>query len=161
MGNVGAIYPLFRSTDRYSSKISFLLVRYPEALSKLRKQITSVIPKGQEITRAHIARILFLKCVINESEFLLHSLSVSAALLTYISALHLYPQIPINVRFALKTTILPSGGGPDGKSPMASPRSSCAKGQAVPGQPTTCIAWLPCMAMMRTNSLLSAGRTPI
>ncbi len=31
-------------------------------------------------------------------------------------ALRLYPPIPINVRFARKTTWLPRGGGPDGSS---------------------------------------------
>jgi cytochrome P450 len=30
----------------------------------------------------------------------------------------LYPQIPANVRFALRRTILPTGGGPDGNSPV-------------------------------------------
>ncbi len=34
------------------------------------------------------------------------------------SALRLYPQLPVNVRVALKTTLLPSGGGPDGHSPV-------------------------------------------
>ena len=33
-------------------------------------------------------------------------------------ALRLYPPIPINVRFAKKTTYLPSGGGPDGTCPV-------------------------------------------
>jgi len=35
-----------------------------------------------------------------------------------LTALRLYPQLPMNVRFALKPTIIPSGGGPDGKSPV-------------------------------------------
>jgi cytochrome P450 len=33
-------------------------------------------------------------------------------------ALRLYPQLPVNVRVALKTTFLPSGGGPTGTSPV-------------------------------------------
>ena len=37
-------------------------------------------------------------------------------------ALRLYPPIPINVRIAQKTTWLPRGGGPDGKSPVLVPR---------------------------------------
>ncbi|KAE8443610.1 hypothetical protein EG329_001543 [Mollisiaceae sp. DMI_Dod_QoI] len=56
----------------------FLLVRHPEVLAKLRKQIMSVIPEAHR----------------------------------------LYPQLPVNVRIALRTTILPSGGGPDRKSPV-------------------------------------------
>jgi len=35
-----------------------------------------------------------------------------------ISALRLYPQLPVNVRFAIRTTVLPRGGGPDGQSPF-------------------------------------------
>ncbi|KAL8729878.1 MAG: hypothetical protein Q9166_004435 [cf. Caloplaca sp. 2 TL-2023] len=34
------------------------------------------------------------------------------------AALRLYPPIPLNVRFANKTTWLPRGGGPDGDSPV-------------------------------------------
>ena len=32
--------------------------------------------------------------------------------------LRIYPSVPCNTRFALKTTTLPVGGGPDGKSPI-------------------------------------------
>lgn len=33
-------------------------------------------------------------------------------------ALRLYPQLPVNVRFAVRPTILPRGGGPDGLAPV-------------------------------------------
>ena len=55
----------------------FLLVRHPEVLAKLRSQIASVIPDGQDVTRTHIAKMPYLKCVINESQSLLHILSLS------------------------------------------------------------------------------------
>ena len=32
--------------------------------------------------------------------------------------LRLYPSVPINSRAAVKTTILPTGGGPNSKSPV-------------------------------------------
>lgn len=32
--------------------------------------------------------------------------------------LRVYPPVPLNNREAIKTTILPTGGGPDGQSPM-------------------------------------------
>lgn len=36
----------------------------------------------------------------------------------HVIALRLYPQLPVNVRFAIRPTILPRGGGPDGLSPV-------------------------------------------
>lgn len=33
-------------------------------------------------------------------------------------ALHLYPSVPVNTRTVVRTTILPTGGGPDRKSPV-------------------------------------------
>ena len=43
-----------------------------------------------------------------------------------ISVLRLYPSVPVNSRSALKTTTLPTGGGPDGTSPVL-----VRKGEAV------------------------------
>lgn len=40
------------------------------------------------------------------------------------TALRLYPQLPVNVRVATKTTMLPRGGGPDGQSPVLIPRGT-------------------------------------
>ena len=37
---------------------------------------------------------------------------------TLLTALRLYPPVPINMRIATKTTYLPRGGLPDGKSPV-------------------------------------------
>ena len=42
-------------------------------------------------------------------------------MLTRLLALRLYPSVPVNTRTALKTTILPTGGGPDRKSPVLIP----------------------------------------
>ena len=39
-------------------------------------------------------------------------------------ALRLYPTLPLNVRFANKTTVLPRGGGPDGQSPVLMPKGT-------------------------------------
>ncbi|KAF2817453.1 putative cytochrome P450 alkane hydroxylase [Mytilinidion resinicola] len=77
----------------------FLLVRHPLVLDRLRREIAAIVPETEPFTRSHIAKISYLKCVLNET-------------------LRLYPQLPVNVRVALKTTILPSGGGPTGTSPV-------------------------------------------
>lgn len=36
----------------------------------------------------------------------------------HVLALRLYPQLPVNVRFAIRPTILPRGGGADGLAPV-------------------------------------------
>lgn len=41
-----------------------------------------------------------------------------AAEFTTLSGLRLYPPVPLNNRQATKTTVLPTGGGPDGKQPI-------------------------------------------
>ncbi|KAH7393323.1 cytochrome P450 alkane hydroxylase [Cadophora sp. MPI-SDFR-AT-0126] len=71
----------------------------PEVLNRLRKEIAVVLQDGEEITRAHIRNIKYLKCVILETQ-------------------RLCPQLPVNVRVATKTTLLPTGGGPDRTAPV-------------------------------------------
>lgn len=38
--------------------------------------------------------------------------------------LRLYPPVPVNTRTTLRTTILPTGGGPDRKSPVLVPKGT-------------------------------------
>jgi cytochrome P450 len=40
------------------------------------------------------------------------------------AALRLYPPVPVNTRTALRTTVLPTGGGPDRKSPVLIPKGT-------------------------------------
>lgn len=59
-----------------------------------------------KVTRNDIRQMPYLKAVLDE-------------------ILRLYPQIPLNVRFATETTLLPKGGGPDGESPISKPAFHC------------------------------------
>lgn len=40
------------------------------------------------------------------------------------TALRLYPSVPVNTRTALRTTVLPTGGGPDRTSPVLIPKGT-------------------------------------
>jgi cytochrome P450 len=76
-----------------------LLVRHPDTMQRLRQEITSVMDGFSDPTREQIRRMPFLACVVKES-------------------LRLYPPVPLNNREAIKTTMMPTGGGPEGTSPM-------------------------------------------
>ncbi|KAI1382089.1 cytochrome P450 [Hypoxylon crocopeplum] len=76
-----------------------LLVRHPQAMHRLRLEVSTVMGGSLDPTREQIRKMPFLSCVIKES-------------------LRLYPPVPLNNREAIKTTIFPIGGGPDGKSPI-------------------------------------------
>ncbi|KAK3386116.1 n-alkane-inducible cytochrome P-450 [Podospora didyma] len=83
---------------------SFRIVRNPDILARLRKEIADVPTEGH-ITCEMIATLPYLCCCLNET-------------------LRLYPQLPVNVRFAVKTTLLPRGGGADGQSPVLVPKGT-------------------------------------
>lgn len=68
-------------------------------MTKLRAEIASVIGACKRPTRNEIKQMPYLAQVVKES-------------------LRLYPPIPLNIRQATKTTILPAGGGVDGLSPV-------------------------------------------
>ena len=103
----------------------FLLVRHPEALEKLRKEIRLKTQDSGELSRAQILQMKYLRCVINESETTRHQ--ISRSLETYANsdlAHRLYPQLPVNVRVAAKTTFIPTGGGTNGRSPVLIPKGT-------------------------------------
>jgi hypothetical protein len=71
MGNVSAVPLPLRELTFIERQISRRST--PESPGELRKQIILVVSEGDEVTQAHIARMSFLRCVINESWFLLRS----------------------------------------------------------------------------------------
>ena len=78
-----------------------LIVRHPRVMQRLRAEMLSVLGKEPDIhpSRDQLRKMSFLSQIIKES-------------------LRLYPPVPMNNRTALKTTMLPKGGGPDGSSPV-------------------------------------------
>ncbi|KAL9046879.1 MAG: hypothetical protein Q9214_000405 [Letrouitia sp. 1 TL-2023] len=78
---------------------SRLLVRHGAVMQRLREEVQSVMGNDVYPSRDQIRKMPFLNSVIKES-------------------LRLFPPVPLNNRTAKKTTLLPRGGGPDGKAPI-------------------------------------------
>ncbi|KAK9238927.1 cytochrome P450 [Lipomyces kononenkoae] len=83
----------------------YLLARHPRVFHKLRQEIIELFgaeansPGKQQITFESLKNSTYLRYVLNE-------------------VLRLYPSVPVNNRYAVRDTVLPVGGGPDGKSPI-------------------------------------------
>ncbi|ORY14147.1 cytochrome P450 alkane hydroxylase [Clohesyomyces aquaticus] len=83
----------------------FLLVRHPHVLEKLRAEINETCSGSTNLSRDDLRRMTYLQNVLKET-------------------LRLYPSLPVNTRTAVRTTVLPTGGGPDRKSPVLIPKGS-------------------------------------
>ena len=83
----------------------WVLARRPDIWSKLHAEIAHHLPNGQRPDYAEIKEMKYLRYVLNES-------------------LRLMPVVPANSRTAITDTILPLGGGADGKSPLFVPEGT-------------------------------------
>lgn len=96
---------LLAGRDTTAGTLSFCLfelARNPAVVSKLRSEISSrlgVGPSGQKPSYTDLKEMKYLSHVINET-------------------LRLYPVVPFNLRYSLKDTTLPRGGGTDGTLPI-------------------------------------------
>src|ERR1700722_5897049 len=97
---------------------SRLLVRHPGTLKRLRHEIDSTMARSSAPTRSDIRKMPYLSLVIKESKLNFPSYLLYVKLLIIRLGLRLYPPVPLNNREAARTTILPTGGGPDGTSPI-------------------------------------------
>jgi len=99
-------------------------VKHQNVLSKLRNEIKSIVGVGDEARRPDrndIKKMLYLTYVLKEGKLSrlprqCHQSNKPSADSDYCTVLRLYPSVPINSRAAVKTTILPTGGEPEGKS---------------------------------------------
>ncbi|KAJ9133787.1 Cytochrome P450 [Coniochaeta hoffmannii] len=86
------------TTASLISNMFFLLARRPDIWEKLRedvqRQFQDRLPTFEEIPQCK-----YVRYTINES-------------------LRLYPPVPLNSRVAVRDTVIPRGGGPEGKSPI-------------------------------------------
>lgn len=83
----------------------FLLVRHPRVLEKLRAEVGCHCFDPATFTRADLRKMNYLQNVLNET-------------------LRLYPSVPINNRVAKRTTVLPTGGGPERTAPVLIPEGA-------------------------------------
>lgn len=96
----------YAGRDTTSTLLSWtllLLALHPEVFTKLRQAVIEDIGPGsgeQQIDFAKLKSCKYLQYVLNET-------------------LRLFPSVPINNRVAEVDTVLPTGGGPDGTSPIA------------------------------------------
>lgn len=76
-----------------------LLVRHPTVLKKLREETDKSVGRTPECHRDDLQKMPYLTNILKET-------------------LRLFPPVPVNSRTALRTTILPTGGGKDRKAPV-------------------------------------------
>ncbi|ETN40111.1 uncharacterized protein HMPREF1541_04386 [Cyphellophora europaea CBS 101466] len=101
-----ALHILFAARDTTAGTMCdlfWLLSRHQGVLTRLRTEILTHFPQGgspEEITFERTKQLLYLSAVIKET-------------------IRLHPVLPFNAKAAVKDTILPRGGGPDGKGKVA------------------------------------------
>ncbi|KAF2115912.1 cytochrome P450 [Lophiotrema nucula] len=91
------------TTASLLSNMFFEISKRPEIYAKLREEIAQF--QGRAPNYEELRNLKYLKYCINES-------------------LRLHPVVPGNSRFAVRDTVLPLGGGPDGQSPMLVPEGT-------------------------------------
>jgi cytochrome P450 len=94
---------LLAGRDTTASLLGWALTRlalHPEVFDKLRDTVLQDFESGTDITFAQLKGCRYLQHFLNE-------------------VLRLHPTVPLNQRIATKDTTLPTGGGPDQRSPIA------------------------------------------
>lgn len=93
------------TTASLLSNVWWTISKRPDVYAKLREEVDAL--NGERPTFEQIKDMKYLKAVLNES-------------------LRIHPVVPLNSRQAVEDTVLPRGGGPDGRAPIFIP-----KGQVV------------------------------
>ncbi|KIW08038.1 uncharacterized protein PV09_00982 [Verruconis gallopava] len=81
----------------------FMLAKNPAIYEKLRREVEETFPDGELPTYEKLRNMKYLKYCMNES-------------------LRIHPVVPVNSRLAVRDTVLPRGGGIDGRSPVFVPK---------------------------------------
>lgn len=100
---------LLAGSDTISGTLGFLLAslaQYPHIFEKLRNIIIDEFgsfDRPKQITLSKLKNCSYLQWLLYE-------------------VLRVYPAVPVNIREAVRDTSLPTGGGPDGNSPVFIPK---------------------------------------
>lgn len=146
----------FESTDPLTILCSFLLVRHPHVLGCLQDEITSVIGKDANITRAHIQKMGYLRCILNESMYMRFDYLCSLTYNTDVEQ-HYDCTLRFHSMFALLRTLR---GYHEVVDPMVILPCLFAKERVSDLYHTTCIEGRMFMEKTRWNSGPSDGRVP-
>lgn len=91
------------TTASLLSDLWLILSRRPDVWEKLQAEVQAL--NGKKPTFEEMKDMKYLRYCLNES-------------------LRLFPVVPANSRTAIRDTVLPVGGGPDGKSPLFIPKNT-------------------------------------
>lgn len=91
-------------------------------MGKLRTEIAATCAPGSHPSRDDLMKMPYLTNVLKESAFSKPDLKLHES--SPCTALRLYPPVPVNIRTALKTTVLPTGGGPNRTDAVLVPEGS-------------------------------------
>lgn len=91
------------TTASLLSNMFFQLAQRPDIWAKLREEVSTL--EGRLPTYEELRNLKYLKWCLNES-------------------LRTHPVVPGNSRYAIKDTVLPLGGGPNGTAPLFVPRGT-------------------------------------
>jgi len=91
------------TTGNLLANVFFLLSRHPKVWHELRKEVNMI--GDAELDWDLISKMKYVRMILHE-------------------ALRMYPILPNLNRMSLQTTSLPTGGGPDGKSPIYVPKGT-------------------------------------
>jgi cytochrome P450 len=105
------------TTASLLSNMFFELAKNPVIYEKLRDEVSGL--KGVPPTYEELKDLKYLRYCINEcSSPSLDTIIITDSNIILSEALRLRPVVPANTREAIRDTVLPLGGGPDGQSPL-------------------------------------------